>query len=108
MPEMWDDDMLQKLHHVLLEVSAAGAAGAGGPKVLRAQGIGCLLSRAMHEYSYRSERLANVQLHVEEGKMTCRNCGHIYPIQNGIPNMVSCVRLLETDSQLLAEHEISR
>lgn len=21
--------------------------------------------------------------------MTCRNCGHIYPIQNGIPNMVS-------------------
>lgn len=32
---------------------------------------------------------ADLQLHVEEGKMTCRGCGHIYPIQNGIPNMVS-------------------
>jgi len=24
--------------------------------------------------------------------MTCRGCGHIYPIQNGIPNMVSVGR----------------
>ncbi|GMK58584.1 hypothetical protein CspeluHIS016_0600260 [Cutaneotrichosporon spelunceum] len=37
-----------------------------------------------------------LEMHVEEGCMTCRGCGHIYPIQNGIPNM------------LLAEHEISR
>ncbi|RSH84403.1 uncharacterized protein EHS24_005923 [Apiotrichum porosum] len=37
-----------------------------------------------------------LEIHVEEGKMICRGCGHVYPIQNGIPNM------------LLAEHEISR
>lgn len=29
------------------------------------------------------------QLHVEEGIMTCRGCGHAYPVSNGIPNMVS-------------------
>jgi len=51
-PEMYDDDFLKKLHHVLLEI------------------------------------------HVEEGSMTCPNCSHVYPISNGIPNM------------LLAEHEI--
>ncbi|TFK96509.1 hypothetical protein BDV98DRAFT_555237 [Pterulicium gracile] len=51
-PEMFDDDFLRKLHHVLLEVS------------------------------------------VEEGAMVCPNCSHIYPISNGIPNM------------LLAENEI--
>jgi hypothetical protein len=47
--------------------------------------------------------------------MTCRGCGHIYPISNGIPNMVSQV---PADShvgmpadvllQLLAEHEVGR
>jgi len=51
-PEMYDDDLLEDLHHVLLEI------------------------------------------HVEEGSMTCPNCHHVYPISNGIPNM------------LLAEHEI--
>ncbi|PPR04679.1 hypothetical protein CVT24_011896 [Panaeolus cyanescens] len=35
-----------------------------------------------------------LEIHVEEGSMTCPNCGHVYPIFNGIPNM------------LLAEHEI--
>jgi hypothetical protein len=30
-----------------------------------------------------------VQMHVEEGNMTCRGCGHVYKIANGIPNMVS-------------------
>jgi len=35
-----------------------------------------------------------LEVHVEEGSMVCPNCGHIYPISNGIPNM------------LLAEHEI--
>ncbi|KAF8233756.1 Trm112p-domain-containing protein [Tricholoma matsutake] len=34
------------------------------------------------------------EIHVEEGAMLCSNCKHIYPISNGIPNM------------LLAEHEI--
>ncbi|KAH9176367.1 Trm112p-domain-containing protein [Lactarius sanguifluus] len=36
------------------------------------------------------------QLHhsAPRGSMTCPNCGHVYPISNGIPNM------------LLAEHEI--
>ncbi|OCF58014.1 multifunctional methyltransferase subunit TRM112 [Kwoniella mangroviensis CBS 10435] len=37
-----------------------------------------------------------MELHVEEGNMTCRGCGHVYPISNGIPNM------------LLAEHEVGR
>ncbi|KIR28002.1 multifunctional methyltransferase subunit TRM112 [Cryptococcus deuterogattii 99/473] len=36
------------------------------------------------------------ELHVEEGIMTCRGCGHAYPVSNGIPNM------------LLAEHEVGR
>jgi multifunctional methyltransferase subunit TRM112 len=30
-----------------------------------------------------------IQIHVEEGSMNCRGCGHVYPISNGIPNMVS-------------------
>ncbi|KAK7696437.1 hypothetical protein QCA50_001094 [Cerrena zonata] len=34
------------------------------------------------------------EIHVEEGAMVCPNCGHSYPISNGIPNM------------LLSEHEI--
>ncbi|TRM58078.1 hypothetical protein BD626DRAFT_189128 [Schizophyllum amplum] len=36
-----------------------------------------------------------LEIHVEEGAMTCQNCGHKYPISNGIPNM------------LLAENEIA-
>jgi len=35
-----------------------------------------------------------LEIHVDEGSMTCPNCGHVYSISNGIPNM------------LLAEHEI--
>ncbi|KZT65720.1 Trm112p-domain-containing protein [Daedalea quercina L-15889] len=35
-----------------------------------------------------------LEVHVEEGAMICPNCNHVYPISNGIPNM------------LLAEHEI--
>ncbi|KAI0781652.1 Trm112p-domain-containing protein [Irpex lacteus] len=35
-----------------------------------------------------------LEIHVDEGVMICPNCGHKYPILNGIPNM------------LLAEHEI--
>ncbi|KAI0246245.1 Trm112p-domain-containing protein [Lactifluus subvellereus] len=35
-----------------------------------------------------------LEIHVDEGLMTCPNCGHVYPVLNGIPNM------------LLAEHEI--
>ncbi|KIY50815.1 Trm112p-domain-containing protein [Fistulina hepatica ATCC 64428] len=35
-----------------------------------------------------------LEMHIEEGVMICPNCGHNYPISNGIPNM------------LLAEHEI--
>jgi len=36
-----------------------------------------------------------LEMHVEEGAMTCPNCSHVYAISNGIPNM------------LLAEHEIA-
>jgi len=35
-----------------------------------------------------------LEIHIEEGAMVCPNCGHVYPIASGIPNM------------LLAEHEI--
>ncbi|KZT30088.1 Trm112p-domain-containing protein [Neolentinus lepideus HHB14362 ss-1] len=35
-----------------------------------------------------------LEIHVEEGAMVCPNCKHVYPISNGIPNM------------LLADHEI--
>ncbi|KAI6111858.1 hypothetical protein EDD16DRAFT_1195123 [Pisolithus croceorrhizus] len=35
-----------------------------------------------------------LEIHIVEGAMICPNCQHIYPILNGIPNM------------LLAEHEI--
>ncbi|KDQ58187.1 hypothetical protein JAAARDRAFT_35008 [Jaapia argillacea MUCL 33604] len=35
-----------------------------------------------------------LEIHVMEGAMVCQNCKHVYPISNGIPNM------------LLAEHEI--
>ncbi|KAI0791306.1 hypothetical protein C8Q75DRAFT_792535 [Abortiporus biennis] len=35
-----------------------------------------------------------LEIHIEEGAMICPNCQHVYPISNGIPNM------------LLAEHEI--
>ncbi|KAG2149263.1 hypothetical protein DEU56DRAFT_781357 [Suillus clintonianus] len=51
-PDMMDDELLLKLHHVLMEI------------------------------------------HVTDGAMVCQNCSHVYPISNGIPNM------------LLAEHEI--
>ncbi|GJJ06225.1 hypothetical protein Clacol_000415 [Clathrus columnatus] len=36
-----------------------------------------------------------LEIDVITGKMSCPNCGHIYPIMSGIPNM------------LLAEHEIA-
>lgn len=61
------------------------------------------------------------QLHVEEGIMTCRGCGHAYPVSNGIPNMVShqvwynkekSQKEKGTDKfvfdKLLAEHEVGR
>ncbi|RUS26745.1 hypothetical protein BC938DRAFT_484176 [Jimgerdemannia flammicorona] len=35
-----------------------------------------------------------LETHVQQGKMVCPNCKHVYPIKDGIPNM------------LLAEHEI--
>ncbi|KAI0034822.1 hypothetical protein K488DRAFT_77031 [Vararia minispora EC-137] len=35
-----------------------------------------------------------LEIHIDEGAMVCPNCGHVYPISSGIPNM------------LLAEHEI--
>ncbi|KAH8105361.1 trm112 [Cristinia sonorae] len=38
---------------------------------------------------------ALLEVHVEEGAMVCPNCNHVYPVSNGIPNM------------LLAEHEIA-
>ncbi|CAM0135032.1 hypothetical protein VKS41_000392 [Umbelopsis sp. WA50703] len=37
---------------------------------------------------------ALLETHIQSGKMVCPNCQHVYPIKDGIPNM------------LLAEHEI--
>lgn len=65
-PEMVDDEFLQKLHHVLLEVRPICSRNAGD----------------------RSPGLSVRQMHVEEGAMVCQNCKHVYPISNGIPNMV--------------------
>ena len=45
--------------------------------------------------------------------MTCPNCSHVYPISNGIPNMVCCSTPTHDEPvsdnviQLLAEHEIA-
>jgi len=45
--------------------------------------------------------------------MTCPNCSHVYPISNGIPNMVCCSMpacdqsVSDNAIQLLAEHEIA-
>lgn len=30
-----------------------------------------------------------LEIHVVEGAMVCPNCSHVFPIRNGIPNMVS-------------------
>ena len=68
---MLDDDFLRALHHVLLEV-----------RLLFASALADRSSRS------RSRPCPPRQLHVEEGAMVCPNCQHLYPISNGIPNMV--------------------
>ena len=82
-PEMTDDEFLQKLHHVLLEVRCS--TGQGNSAVRSRQGLG--------------SRSCAQQIHVEEGAMVCPNCSHVYPISNGIPNMV---RLRPRDVSVLA------
>ena len=61
---MTDDELLYKLHHVLLEV----------------HNLLSITWRVSH----------NMQMHIVEGVMICPNCKHAYPISNGIPNMVGC------------------
>ncbi|CAG8567845.1 6067_t:CDS:2 [Paraglomus occultum] len=29
-----------------------------------------------------------LETHIEQGKMTCLNCNHVYSIKDGIPNML--------------------
>lgn len=62
---MFDDDFLKNLHHVLLEV---------------AHHVVLILLNFL--------LLLSLKIHVEEGSMICPNCKHVYPISNGIPNMV--------------------
>lgn len=88
--EFMDDDVLKKLHHVLLEVRAGG---------LWFVGVALNFAR---------------QIHVQDGNMVCPSCAHVYPIKDGIPNMVSgptptigCFNA-EILRQLLAEHELRR
>ncbi|WVR03910.1 hypothetical protein IAU60_000909 [Kwoniella sp. DSM 27419] len=54
------------------------------------------MPESMTEDQLRALHHVLMEMHVEEGNMTCRGCGHVYPISNGIPNM------------LLAEHEVGR
>jgi multifunctional methyltransferase subunit TRM112 len=79
---MLDDEFLKNLHHILLEVRL--------PPTYKSFIV-----------------LRMLQIHIEEGSMTCPNCKHVYPISNGIPNMVrlntSLAGLANTG---LAEHEI--
>ncbi|KAN0118191.1 multifunctional methyltransferase [Russula decolorans] len=35
-----------------------------------------------------------LEINIDNGSMTCPNCGHVYPISNGIPNMVRILRAL--------------
>lgn len=58
---MVDEELLKNLHHVLLEVRRTSCC---------------------ERVSYPP------QIHIDEGAMLCPNCGHSYPISNGIPNMV--------------------
>ena len=60
---MYDDEFLKNLHHILLEV----------------------VLLVVLNYFFL---LISLKIHVEEGSMTCPNCLHVYPISNGIPNMV--------------------
>lgn len=82
---MMDEDVLKKLHHVLLEVSFH--------RNLRSK---CLMN------------LYLLKMHIIEGQLVCPNCSHIFPIRNGIPNMVSLIipdlRLLPARSSLLTFH----
>lgn len=63
-PEMVDDHLLKALHHVLLEVRESSSA----------------IFPSLPDHVPK--------IHIEEGQMTCPNCSHVYPISNGIPNMV--------------------
>ena len=62
---MYDEDFFKNLHHVLLEV---------------AHHVVLIL--------YYIFLCIPLKIHVEEGSMICPNCEHVYPISNGIPNMV--------------------
>ena len=79
---MLDDDFLKALHHVLFEVSNSS-----------------LIPYATHFITS-----FHFQIHVEEGAMICPNCGHAYPISNGIPNMV-CDKTLST---VFCSHSLHR
>lgn len=51
------------------------------------------------EEQFKSLKLLHhvlLEIQVQDGAMVCPSCGHVYPIKDGIPNM------------LLAEHEIKR
>jgi uncharacterized protein YbaR (Trm112 family) len=65
-PEAFTEEQLRALHHVLMEVN-----------------------RPWDAEVQTGLQLTFSQMHIEEGNMTCRGCGHVYPISNGIPNMVS-------------------
>lgn len=83
-PEMLDDDLLRHLHHVLLEVS---------PTRLQ---------------NHLPNLTMSSQIHIDNGSMTCPNCGHVYPISNGIPNMVRILSALLRSSLVLIFLCISR
>lgn len=73
---MLDQELLKKVHHVLLEVS---------------------LGWAWREQATWADDLTLgttfEQMHIVEGQMLCPNCSHVFQIRNGIPNMVSEISL---------------
>ncbi|EIW77653.1 Trm112p-domain-containing protein [Coniophora puteana RWD-64-598 SS2] len=110
-PEMMDDELVQKLHRVLMEVRnltlsslLASPNGHDYPSTsLRTRdtprtNTTSLSTPCIHVLSMHLSPLPHprtfLQIHITEGAMICPNCEHVYPISNGIPNM------------LLAENEI--
>ncbi|KAJ3387245.1 hypothetical protein HDU84_000967 [Entophlyctis sp. JEL0112] len=64
-PDMIDEDFLKRIHRVVLEVT------------LHFQFVFIPIMP-----------IPRTQTQVTAGKMVCRGCGHVYPISDGIPNML--------------------
>lgn len=99
-----DEELLQKLHHVLLEV--CGSVFWFFPSFL----LPCpalpippahpITSQLTTTAPTLIQPLPPPQMHVQDGSMVCPSCGHVYAIVDGIPNMVGRSRGLDMTSRL--------